>query len=88
MAKRRAKSQTGNLTSDRKKSGIDPIYLAAEGVPHTLESSRQELQLCFRSHLDRRSSRKVMRLQSGGNPNRRDFGTPTWESRERKAIWM
>jgi hypothetical protein len=41
-----------------------------------LESSRQELQLCFRSHRDPRSARKVMRLQSPGSPIWRDFGTP------------
>jgi hypothetical protein len=37
MAKRRAGSQTTSLTPDQKKSGIDPIYLAVEGVPHTIE---------------------------------------------------
>jgi hypothetical protein len=37
MAKRRAESQIGNLTPDQKKSGIDPIHLAAEGVRHTIE---------------------------------------------------
>jgi hypothetical protein len=36
MAKRRAKSQIGNLTPDHKKSGIDPIYLAADNVQHTV----------------------------------------------------
>ncbi len=35
MAKRRAKSQTANLTIDQKKSRIDPIYLAANDVRHT-----------------------------------------------------
>jgi hypothetical protein len=34
MAKRRAGSQIANLILDHKKSGIDPIYLAAGGVPH------------------------------------------------------
>jgi len=29
MAKRRVRSQTASLTPDHKKSGIDPIYLAA-----------------------------------------------------------
>jgi hypothetical protein len=53
-----------------------------------LESSWQELQLCFRLHFDPRSDRKVMGLQSPGSPRWRDFGTPTRESRERKAIWM
>jgi len=36
MAKRRAGSQTASLTPDQKKSGIDPIYLAADNVPHTV----------------------------------------------------
>jgi hypothetical protein len=56
-----------------------------------LESSRRELQLCFRPHFYPRSSRKVMRLQSPGSSGGRDFGTPareSRESRERKAIWM
>ncbi len=37
MAKRRAGSQTTSLTPDQKKSGINPIYLAANDVPHTVE---------------------------------------------------
>jgi len=64
-----AGSRTANLTPDQKKSGIDPIYLAADNGPHTLESSRQELQLCFRSHFDPRSARKVMGLRSPESPN-------------------
>jgi len=36
MAKRRAGSQTASLTPDQKISGIDPIYLAADNVPHTV----------------------------------------------------
>jgi hypothetical protein len=36
MAKRRAGSQIANLTPDQKKSGIDPIYLAAGDVRHTV----------------------------------------------------
>jgi hypothetical protein len=54
----------------------------------SLESSRRGLQLCFRPHCDRRSAKEVMRPQSLGSPCWRDFGTPTRESRERKAIWM
>jgi hypothetical protein len=53
-----------------------------------LESSRRELQLCFRPHYDQSSAQEVMRPQSPGSPSWRDFGTPTRESRERKAIWM
>jgi hypothetical protein len=51
-----------------------------------LESSQPELQLCFKSHCDSRSARKVMRLQSPESPGWRNFGTPTQESRER-APW-
>jgi len=37
MAKRKVKSQTSSLTLDEKKSRIDPIYLAAGGMQHTIE---------------------------------------------------
>jgi hypothetical protein len=37
MAKRKAGSQIGILTPDQKKWGIDPIYLAADNVSHTVE---------------------------------------------------
>jgi hypothetical protein len=50
-----------------------------------LESSRWELQLCFKMHLDPRFARKVIGLQSCGSPNWCDFGTPTQESQERKT---
>ncbi len=36
MAKRRAENQIVSLTPDQKKLGINPIYLASKGVPHTL----------------------------------------------------
>jgi hypothetical protein len=36
MVKRRAGSQTGSLTPDHKKSGIDPTPGCAEGVQHTV----------------------------------------------------
>jgi len=36
MAKRRAKSQTANLTPDQKKSGIDLIYLSVDNMQHTV----------------------------------------------------
>ncbi len=53
-----------------------------------LESSQQELQLCFKLHLDLRSAHKVMGLQSCKSPSWCNFETPIRESRERKAIWM
>jgi hypothetical protein len=51
-----------------------------------LESSWQGLQLCFRPHCDRRFEQEVMRLQSCGSPSCENFGTPTWESRDKKPF--
>jgi hypothetical protein len=36
MTKRRVASQTGSLTPNQKKLGIDPIYLDADNVLHTI----------------------------------------------------
>jgi hypothetical protein len=41
-----------------------------------LESSWRELQLCFRPHLNPRSTRKVMLLQSRESSNWHDFESP------------
>jgi len=38
MSKRKVGNQITNLTPNQKKSGIDPIYLAAEGVQHIVEN--------------------------------------------------
>jgi hypothetical protein len=51
-----------------------------------LKSSRRELQLSFRPHPDSSLGREVMSAQSPGNPNRDDFGTPLWESREKEPF--
>ncbi len=48
-----------------------------------LESYWQRLQLCFRPHLNQRSTNKVMALQSYGSPNFGNFEIPTWESRDK-----
>ncbi len=54
----------------------------------SLESSQWGLQFCFKLHLNPRSAHKVMRTQSRGSPNFKNFRTPIWESREKNAIWM
>jgi hypothetical protein len=51
-----------------------------------LESSWQELQVCFILHPNQRSEQKVIILQSGGSPNRDSFRTPPWESRDKKSF--
>jgi len=61
-----------------------PCVKVACNIP--LESSRWGLQLYFRPYLNQRSAHKVMRLQSRGSPNFGNFGTPTWESRNKKPF--
>jgi hypothetical protein len=63
-----------------------PCVQATCNIP--LESSRQGLQLCFKLHHDWRSEQEVMRPQSRGSPSCYNFRTPTWESRDKMAIWM
>jgi hypothetical protein len=53
-----------------------------------LENSRQEIQLCFIPHLNQRSKNKVMGFQNHRNPNFGNFGTPTWDSRDKNDIWV
>jgi hypothetical protein len=86
MAKWKAMSQIGSLTPDHYKLGIDPTLMRAGGVWHTVESSRRELQLCFRPRPNRRSEKKVIVPQSCGSPNRGRFGTPKEESRDKKPF--
>jgi hypothetical protein len=51
-----------------------------------LESSRRELQHWFRPRPDRRLGRETMTVQSPGSPNRDNFGTPLWESWDKKPF--
>jgi len=51
-----------------------------------LESSRGELQLWFRPHSNRRSELGDMSSQRSETPTRDSFGTPPWESREKKSF--
>ncbi len=48
-----------------------------------LESYRRKLQLCFKPHLNERSTHKVMGPQSRGSLNFGNFGTPLWKSRDK-----
>jgi hypothetical protein len=67
MAKRRAGSQIANLTPDQKKSGIDPIYLAVDDVPHTVEKL-----LTRATTLLQNSLRSEVYSQSYGAPKLRE----------------
>jgi hypothetical protein len=61
-----------------------PCVQAASDIP--LESSQQGLQLHFKPHCNRRFARQIMRLQSHESPKCGNFGTPTWESRNKKPF--
>ncbi len=54
----------------------------------SLERSWQKLKLCFRPHLNWRSTQKVMSLQSRKSPNFGNFGTPNFEVPRQNDIWV
>jgi hypothetical protein len=60
-------------TTKRRKSTRNTCLQTTCDIP--LESSRRELQLCFKPHFDPRSARKVMGLQSPESPIGRDFAS-------------
>jgi hypothetical protein len=51
-----------------------------------LESSPRELQLWFKARPDPSLGQEVMDAQSPRSPNRDNFGTPPWESREKEPF--
>jgi hypothetical protein len=76
----------------KERSGVElPIWLPTTKIQETpwfpcvkvacyipLESSRQGLQLCFRTHMNQRSSHKVMGHQSCNSPNFGNFERTKW----------
>jgi hypothetical protein len=88
-------SQIANLTPDQKKSGIDPIYLAASDVPHivgklstratTLLQIASRSEVCSRSYMASKSRESWLaqfRDSHAGVPRE------SRESRDKKAISM
>ncbi len=69
-----------------------PWFTCVEVACHILvERSWQGLQLCFRPHLNRRSSQEVMGLQNCGSPNFRNFQnfrTPNLRIPGQNDIWV
>jgi len=51
-----------------------------------MEISQGELQVWFRPHPNWRSEQRFMTSQSPGTPNRDNFGTPPWESQDKKPF--
>ncbi len=76
MAKRRAGSQIASLTPDHKKSGIDPIYLAADNVSHTVEKLSMRATTLFQISLQ-----SEICLQSyGASKSRESRRAGFWDS--------
>jgi hypothetical protein len=71
-------------TSKRQKSTQFPCVQVACDI--SLESSQQGLQIFFRPHCNQRFSREVIRPQSCRIPSCGNFGTPTWESWDKKPF--
>ncbi len=72
------------LTTKSRELTRFPCVQAMCNLP--LESSWRGLQLCLRHHCDQRSAQEVMRPQSHRSPCCCNFGTPTWESRDKKPF--
>jgi hypothetical protein len=81
MGKRRAESQT--TTKSRESTSSQRPLTECDTA---LESSWGELQLWFRPRPDRKSGPEVMFVQSPGTPTQDSFGTPLWESRDKKPF--
>jgi hypothetical protein len=86
MARRKAGSQTDNLTLTTKSRESTQLWCVQVEYDTPLESSRGELQVCFRPCPDQRSKQRVMTSQNPESPNRDSFGTPPWESQDKKPF--
>jgi len=60
--------------------------MCAGEVQHTFEKLSRRATKFFRSHPNRRSEQRVMIAQSLRSPNWDNFGTPPWESRDKKPF--
>jgi hypothetical protein len=52
----------------------------------SLESPQGELQVCLKPRPNQRFEQRVMTSWSPGSPNWDNFGTPPWESRDKKPF--
>jgi len=87
-----AGSRIASLTPDQKKSGIDPIYLVADNVTHTIEKfltrATTSLQTALRSKVYSKSYGAPKSWESRLARFWDSHAGVLRESRERKAIWM
>jgi hypothetical protein len=73
------------LPTTKSRESTRPRWVQVE-CETPLESSQGELQVYFKSHPNWRFEQGVMSCQSSGSPNRDNFKTPPWESREKVSF--
>ncbi len=73
------------LSTTKSWESTQPRYVQGE-CNKPLESSWWEIQLCFRPRPNRRSKQRVIVSQSCPSLNHGSFGTPPWESRDKKPF--
>ncbi len=73
------------LSTTKSRESTQPQCMQAE-CDTSLESSWGKLQVCSRSHPNRRSEKRVMTSQSPESLNRNSFGTLPWESWDKKPF--
>jgi hypothetical protein len=69
-----------------KSRGLTRFWCVQVECDTLLKSSWGELQVCFRLHPNQRSKLGVISFQSPRSSNRDNFGTPPWESRDKKSF--
>jgi len=82
MGKRRAGSKLAVWLPTTKSQESTSSQRRLEKCDTTLESSRRELKLWFRTRPDPSSKRGAVAVQSPGTPTRDSFGTPFRESQQ------
>jgi hypothetical protein len=100
MAKRKAGNQTGSLTPDRGKSGIDPIPFRAGGMQHvvrklvmkatTLVQTSSRSEVCTRNYsLTKLQDSQPWRFQGShlGVPRQKTIWMPFSRSGAKYTIW-
>jgi hypothetical protein len=73
------------LPTTKSRESTRPWHVQGE-CDTSLESSQGKLQVCFRPHPNWRSEQKIITSQSPESPNQDNFGTPLWESQDKKPF--
>jgi hypothetical protein len=86
MAKRKAESQIVNMTPDHEKFRIALIYLCIGGVLHTVRKISKKATTFLQTSFQLEVYTQNYGPPKLRSPNLRNFGTPTWESRDKMTF--